>query len=220
MSRLDPLLDPPHWAPSWLPTVDGGRPVRWLQRGIVAVLVVGVAACVGSGADGPSDPELGPVDVGDIGDPDRVTVCDAPDGDFSTETGTLLQTFGTTTATLTTGDDVVELCVLVASDGAQRARGLMTVTEFDGFDGMVFSYATDSTGPYYMLNTPTPLTIYWWDGDGALVSSTEMEPCLDADAADCPLYPAEAPYRYALEVPLGALDDVVDDSTTIEIAPG
>ena len=55
----DPLLDPPDWAPSWLPTIDdvrGARLLRWL---VTAVFVVGVAACVTEGANSPADPELG-----------------------------------------------------------------------------------------------------------------------------------------------------------------
>jgi uncharacterized membrane protein (UPF0127 family) len=94
-------------------------------------------------------------------------------------------------------------CVMVAASAEQRQRGLMEVTELGGYEGMLFVWDTDTAGPFYMRNTPTPLSIAWFDASGAFVSAADMEPC--ADVADCPLYAPEGPYRFALEVPQGDL---------------
>lgn len=188
-----------------------------LRAALVVVLAAGVVACFSEGANSPPDPTLAPAGDVDLSDADRASVCD-DDGEFSAETDELVTTFGVIPVTVTTDAETVELCVLTATDADARARGLMTVTDFDGFDGMVFVYDADSSGGYYMFNTPTPLTIYWWDADGTLVSSADMEPCLDLPPAQCPRYLPEGPYRYALEVPLGALDGVVDGSATLELS--
>jgi uncharacterized membrane protein (UPF0127 family) len=95
-------------------------------------------------------------------------------------------------------------CVLLAETPEQRQQGLMEVTDFGGYEGMLFVWAEDSSSGFWMRNTPTPLSIAFVDGDGALVSSTDMDPC--ADSPDCPTYAAEGPYRFALEVPKGRLE--------------
>jgi hypothetical protein len=99
-------------------------------------------------------------------------------------------------------------CMAAARTEAQRRRGLMEVTdpELGGLDGMVFVYAEDETGGFWMRNTPLPLSIAYLDAGGRLVSATGMAPC--GDSPDCPLYPAGGPYRYAVEVPRGGLDDL------------
>jgi uncharacterized membrane protein (UPF0127 family) len=48
-----------------------------------------------------------------------------------------------------------------------------------------------------------PIDIAWFDADGGLVSYTSMAPC---DAAPCPLYRAEGPYRWAVEAPVGGFE--------------
>ncbi len=104
-------------------------------------------------------------------------------------------------------------CMLAARSDAEHARGLMEVTDpdlatsdGDGHDGMVFIYADDTAGGFWMRNTPMPLTVAYVDAGGRLVSSTDMEPC--EDSSDCPSYPAAGSYRYAIEVPQGRLDDL------------
>ena len=100
------------------------------------------------------------------------------------------------------------LCVMTAEDAAQRARGLMEVTDesLGGYDGMLFLFPVDSTGGFWMRNTPMPLSIAYLSADGEIVSTTDMEPC--EDSPECPSYPAGGSYRMALEVPRGRLDDV------------
>jgi uncharacterized membrane protein (UPF0127 family) len=106
-------------------------------------------------------------------------------------------------------------CVLVAGDAAARQRGLMQVSRDAlrraGYRGMLFEFEDDGTGTFWMRNTPTPLSIAFFDGDGRFVSSTDMAPCGDRD--DCPTYAATGAYRRALEVPRGELG-------SLGVAPG
>jgi uncharacterized membrane protein (UPF0127 family) len=57
-----------------------------------------------------------------------------------------------------------------------------------------------------MRNTPMPLSIAFFGGDGGFVSSADMEPCGDRD--DCPSTFSHGPAQYALEVPQGRLEEV------------
>ena len=94
-------------------------------------------------------------------------------------------------------------CALLAETARQQAQGLMNRTDLSGYDGMLFVFSSDTTSDFYMKDTPLPLSIAWFDSNGRLVSTTDMEPCLGGGS--CPLYGAAGPYRYALEVPKGRL---------------
>ena len=100
---------------------------------------------------------------------------------------------------------VTGCCLLVAATDEQRQRGLMEVTDLGGYQGMVFVWDDDTSGGFWMRNTPTPLSIAWFDADGDFVSSADMEPC-SATAPDCPIYPAGGSYRFAVEVFQGDLE--------------
>lgn len=120
-----------------------------------------------------------------------------------------LRGFGEVQVEVTSGTGrVCQVCLLSALTPEQRARGLMEVTDEDlgGYDGMLFEYPDPIAGAFWMRNTPMPLSIAYFDGDGVLVSTTDMAPC--GDSADCPTYPADDPFRFALEVPRGRLSDV------------
>jgi uncharacterized protein len=77
------------------------------------------------------------------------------------------------------------------------------VTDLGGYPGMLFAWDQNTSSSFYMRNTPTPLTIAWFDAEGALVSTADMAPCEDVDG--CPLYSATGSYRFAVEVPQGEL---------------
>jgi uncharacterized membrane protein (UPF0127 family) len=96
------------------------------------------------------------------------------------------------------------LCVLEAATPAQRARGLMQVTDhtLGGYDGMVFRFGADTAGGFWMRNTPMPLRLAYLDAGGRVVSHVDMDPC--ADDPSCRSYAPARAYRDALEVPLGA----------------
>jgi uncharacterized membrane protein (UPF0127 family) len=125
--------------------------------------------------------------------------------------------FRTVTVTVTRPDgSTEEWCLWLADDPELRAKGLMFVTDPDlgGAPGILFWYPEDTRGDFWMRNTLLPLSIAWYDGAGGLVSSTDMAPCPDG-GTDCPHYASAGPYRYAIEVPQGELDDLglIDGST-------
>lgn len=103
------------------------------------------------------------------------------------------------------GEPIV-ICVLVADTEEQRAQGLMEVTDLGGYDGMLFRFETESASGFWMKDTVLPLSIAYLDADGAVVSTADMDPC--PEGTSCPSYPADAPYRMALEVPQGGLDEL------------
>lgn len=93
-------------------------------------------------------------------------------------------------------------CVLVADSKNERSRGLMEVTDLGEHDGMAFVFETLTTSGFWMRNTPTPLTIAYYDAEARFVAATDMAPC--GDRIDCPSYPPPSrPYRVAIEVPQG-----------------
>ncbi|MCB1006402.1 MAG: DUF192 domain-containing protein [Acidimicrobiales bacterium] len=96
-----------------------------------------------------------------------------------------------------------ERCLLLAQTPEQRARGLMEVTDLEGYPGMLFAFPQDSSGGFWMRNTPTALSIAYLDASGAIVSTADMAPC--EDDPSCPSYPADGPYRMTVEVPRGEL---------------
>ena len=120
--------------------------------------------------------------------------------------------FPTTTVGTDTGDvsgfEVVEaplgsdvLLLALADDSSLRSRGLMGVRDLGELDGMLFSWGGDEVNSRFtMRNTLIPLTIVFFDGDGAFVSTTEMVPC---ETEECPTYGAARSYSYAIEFPAG-----------------
>ncbi len=123
---------------------------------------------------------------------------------------TRLAGFGEIVATITdTSGKTCQVCLLAAVNQTQRERGLMEVSDptLGGYAGMVFVYDEPSSGSFWMRNTPMPLSIAYFDRGGRLVSTSDMAPC--ADRGDCPLYPAAAPFSYALEVAQGGLGDLL-----------
>jgi len=127
---------------------------------------------------------------------------------------TLLGDFGEVGVTVETDESSTIIgCLLAAVTAEQRQRGLMEVTDLQGYDGMAFIYDADTNGGFYMRNTPMPLSIAWLSDDGMIVDTADMEPC--ADRSDCPTYLPSGAYRVAIEVPQGELDDlgIVEGST-------
>lgn len=107
---------------------------------------------------------------------------------------------------VTPGDGLpsaTERCALLAETPEQLQRGMMGRRDLGGYDAMIFRFAQDSTGTFYMRNVPIALSIAWFDAGGRFVSSADMAPCPDMEG--CPQYSASGPYRYALEVPKGGL---------------
>lgn len=173
-------------------TAGADRRLRRLKLAAYFVLGLGFLAFVVQGANSPADPSF--VGQGDKGGRAE----DGPDA---------LSDFGEVAITVapSDGSGVLEWCLLLAATEVQRQRGLMEVTDpaLGGYDGMLFRYDQDVSVPFYMRNTPMPLSIAYIDASGRIVSSTDMAPCPDAEG--CPTYPPAGPYRWALEVPQGGL---------------
>ncbi|MFP5256628.1 MAG: DUF192 domain-containing protein [Acidimicrobiia bacterium] len=196
------------------------RRLRQLAWAIGVVAALGVGAFLVRGADRPADPVLepvatttseGPHEPGAVppepgstlpGDPDRVP----------------LEGFDEVAIRVrpADGSSWLSWCLLAALDAAQRSRGLMEVTDLQGYSGMVFVYDEDVENAFYMRNTPTPLSIAWISSEGRLVSTADMEPCEDREG--CPTYPPAGPYRYAIEVLQGDLPALgITEGATVEV---
>ena len=118
--------------------------------------------------------------------------------------------FDPVAAEITAADgEVCEVCLWVAGTPELRGRGLMGVTDMGGADGMVFLFFDQTTSAFWMRDTPMPLSIAFFDAAGGFVSATDMEPCLEGPAADCPRYHADGPYISAIEVPQGRLAELL-----------
>lgn len=191
------------------------RPRTATRVGVVLVLAgaIGLAGCGGDAGPSSSAPTVDPTSSstapfepsststgsagGDLDPGPAAVECPAPTGD--------LAAFGSASIRVVdAAGSAVARCVLVADRLGLRQQGLMGVSALDGFDGMLFAYGQDSTGGYWMRNTPLPLTIAWIDEDGAVVATADMEPCPDVEVT-CPTYEPGAAYRWALEVSRGEL---------------
>jgi uncharacterized membrane protein (UPF0127 family) len=175
---------------------------------VVALVLVGagVWAFVLRGADGPEDPIL-EEPVGSAGDPSTTTTAPGTTTLPGEPGRVLLAGFDEVGVAIQPPDGSrLAWCVLAALTQPQRARGLMEVQDLQGYPGMVFVYQEDVQNPFYMRNTPMPLSIAWIAADGTVVSTADMEPCEDREG--CPTYAPDGPYRYAIEVPRGRLEDL------------
>ena len=187
-----------------------------LGRALLVALLVGLPLVAGCTDDATSDdaavdrPTIAPETVTpaetSVSDPDEVR----PEG-FSTITARITEVDG----------DVCEVCVWLADTVEERGRGLMGVTDLGDAVGMVFRFEEPTANRFYMLNTPTPLSIAWFEPDGEYAASTDMEPCLEVPEDGCPLYGPGTSYDVALEVFQGDLDDLgVGPGARLELVAG
>jgi uncharacterized membrane protein (UPF0127 family) len=182
--------------------------LRWLLAVVLLLVAAGLGAYAWIRTDEPSvprlDPELGLPSAATPapGNPDRVQL----DG------------FEEVAIWVDPGDDrpLLAWCLLAALNAEQRGRGLMEVTDLQGYSGMAFVYDEDVAGGYYMRNTPTPLSIAWVAADGEVVTITDMAPCEDREG--CPTYTPDGPYRYAIETFQGDLDELgITEEATVTV---
>ena len=107
---------------------------------------------------------------------------------------------GTVTIAKATGG-VTKIRVEIAETPAQQERGLMYRRHLAARSGMVFVFASDTRGAFWMKNTLIPLSIAFYDGDGRILRILDMRPCR---VAQCPTYDPKVAFRGALEVNRGA----------------
>jgi len=104
-------------------------------------------------------------------------------------------------------DNWVELAgqrytVELATNDAERERGLMFRQRMDPDHGMLFVHEREEPLAYWMKNTLIPLDILFFDSQLRLVSQQrDVPPCTLGDA--CPPYPSDAPAHYVLELNAG-----------------
>jgi uncharacterized membrane protein (UPF0127 family) len=156
----------------------------------VAVLALGVAGFLVTGANRPPDPYL--LAAGQLQPAPRYPGFD--------EVGFTVTSAG---GIVDAGTDRA-YCGVLAATTAQQNRGLMGRHRVGPYAGMVFSWPAPTTTYFYMKDTVLPLSIAWFSANGSFLAATNMAPCPPATRA-CPLYRPAAPYRYALEVPQGRL---------------
>ena len=88
----------------------------------------------------------------------------------------------------------------IADEPAERGSGLMEIEDLGPLDGMLFVYDSETRPTYWMLNTSMPLDVWWFDGDGVLIGTAEMDPC---PSEPCVRFGSPGPVRWVLETPLG-----------------
>ena len=110
--------------------------------------------------------------------------------------------------------------VELATDDAQRARGLMFRDAMAADRGMLFIHDVQEPQAYWMKNTKIPLDILYFDNDRKLVSQQrDVPPCSLGDA--CPPYPSNAPARYVLELNAGQAAQLkLKDGASLVFGPG
>jgi uncharacterized membrane protein (UPF0127 family) len=103
--------------------------------------------------------------------------------------------------TIDTEAGAVEVEVEIASERADRRRGLMGREALSERAGMLFLFEEDRRGGFWMKHTLIPLSIAFMDAGGRIVAMLDMTPC---EADPCPRYVPGVAYRSALEVNAGA----------------
>jgi uncharacterized membrane protein (UPF0127 family) len=177
--------------------------MRWsgvARTAVVLLLIAGCADDQGSGDDSTGPTEVTAADIdggidlsadGPLSDSGRVTIpgFDEVGVEVTNQAG-----------------DVVEWCLLLAAAAEQYTQGLMSVTDLGDYAGMLFDFpAGERTGGFWMRDTALPLSIAYLDDEGGIVSTADMDPCLDL-GDQCPGYPPDGPYADTVEVVQGGLE--------------
>ena len=165
--------------------------------------------------DGPPDPVLAPVATASDDGRGATPSAGLPGCSIADRAARVpIEGFGEVAFRVTAPDgSVVDGCAHLAATPEQRAQGLMGQRSLQGYDAMVFRFDGPSTDGFFMFRTLLPLSIAFVAGDGAVVSTTDMDPCPADDASACPTFLAAGPYVHAVEVPRG-------DLPALAIVPG
>lgn len=115
---------------------------------------------------------------------------------------------------------VEEHCVWLADTNFEREQGLMEITDpsLGGGDALVFQFESDTDRAFWMKDTVLALSIAWVDSSGSVVNTADMDPC-PAETKNCPRFPPARPYRLAIEMAQGRLQDWgISPGATISLA--
>ena len=91
------------------------------------------------------------------------------------------------------------LKVAIASTQASRTKGLMGVTQMAADSGMLFVFADDRHRPFWMKDTPIPLSIAFLDASKKVIFLADMTPNTTTQVGGF----NAGPMRYAIEVNQG-----------------
>ncbi|MCD9030677.1 DUF192 domain-containing protein [Luteimonas sp. Y-2-2-4F] len=109
--------------------------------------------------------------------------------------------------------------VELATNDAERARGLMFRDSMPRDRGMLFIHDAQTPLAYWMKNTRISLDILYFDEGLRLVSQQrDVPPCSAGNR--CPTYPSSAPARYVLELNAGEAARLqLQDGATLTVSP-
>ncbi|WP_419841606.1 DUF192 domain-containing protein [Candidatus Poriferisodalis sp.] len=183
--------------------------------------------------DSPFDDPLLDTDGVEWLDPDAATTWPAPDrvrdplahALHVLEAATPPDGFGEGTLIVEGPQGALLWPIIIADTPEAQRQGLMGVEDFSalgGYAAMAFVYDSDTTGAFWMRDTPLPLQITFFDAAGAYVSTADMEPCMPPTPdAECERYSSDGPYRIAIEHPVDPAFDIgLDDADRVEIIAG
>jgi uncharacterized membrane protein (UPF0127 family) len=191
---------------------------------VLCLVVTGAVAC---GDDGEATDDAS---SSDGGSPSEVTAAQVEDAiDLSGDTGAVSESGRTTipgfeeiaVEVTNQAGDVLEWCLLLARAAEQYTQGLMRVVDLGDYEGMLFDFPDDDpdrTGGFWMRDTALPLSIAYLDAEGAVVSTADMDPCLDL-GVECPSYPPTGPYADTVEVVQGGLEELGLDGPDARLVP-
>jgi uncharacterized membrane protein (UPF0127 family) len=123
------------------------------------------------------------------------------------------------TALIETDADSALLYVTVVETEEQRSIAFEETNSLDDDEGMAFLYYEPTEAPFVMEGR-FPLSVAFFDLDGEVVASLDMDPC-EPDAGAFPIYDPGVAYVGALAVNEGAFDRIgVEEGAVVEIVPG
>ena len=133
-----------------------------------------------------------------------LTACGGEPKDDASDYSHLLP-FDTASVRLATAKDTTRVIAEIAESEEQRTMGLMERRSLAPNAGMLFLYSTTQpdTAAFWMFRTRIPLDIAFFDSAGTIRSIQTMQPCQSTLVQGCPVYPARAAFRGALEVNAG-----------------
>lgn len=92
----------------------------------------------------------------------------------------------------------------VADDPQSRRQGLMGRTELPAGTGMLFDFPPGITPVIWMRNMHIPLDLVYLDEQALITHLFErVPPC---QSMPCPLYEADRPLRFVIEIPAGTIE--------------
>ncbi|RWX09293.1 DUF192 domain-containing protein [Rhizobium hidalgonense] len=104
------------------------------------------------------------------------------------------------------------LIVMVANTWAEHSWGLMRRRVLSPFDGMIFAYDSPRHVQFWMQDTPLPLDMLFFDGNGRLVSLHRNAVPLDQTPID-----GGSNVQYVVELQAGGHPDILAEPKLLEV---